>query len=136
MLLGVGLVAAVAKEERIVVVRLGILRSRRKRALIVQLRLVEHSAQLEQHRKVVVSFPVLRPEPDSLPAGAAKTASTQMTQEGTPVRYLRSTFAPQEEKCFCLFEGESEEVVKTVQERAGLPYDWIVEARFITADEV
>jgi hypothetical protein len=26
--------------------------------------------------------------------------------------------------------------VKTVQERAGLPYDRIVEARFITADEV
>ncbi|TML61312.1 MAG: DUF4242 domain-containing protein [Actinobacteria bacterium] len=69
-------------------------------------------------------------------AGAAKTASTRMTQEGTPVRYLRSTFVPQEEKCYCLFEGESEEVVKTVQERAGLPYDRIVEARFITADEV
>jgi hypothetical protein len=69
-------------------------------------------------------------------AGAAKSASTEMTQEGTPVRYLRSTFVPREEKCFCLFEGDSEEAVKKTQERAGLPYDRIVEARFITAEEV
>jgi hypothetical protein len=75
---------------------------------------------------------------DQLPgaAGAAKSTSEQMTDEGTPVRYLRSTFVPQEEKCFCLFEGDSEEVVKTAQERAGLPYDRIVEARFITAEEL
>jgi Nickel responsive protein SCO4226-like len=75
---------------------------------------------------------------DQLPgaAGAAKSTSAQMTKEGTPVRYLRSTFVPQEEKCFCLFEGDSVEAIKTAQERAGLPYDRIVEARFITADEV
>ncbi|MDQ2969436.1 MAG: DUF4242 domain-containing protein [Actinomycetota bacterium] len=69
-------------------------------------------------------------------AGTAKSTSEQMSQEGTPVRYLRSTFVPQEEKCYCLFEGESEEAVKTAQERSGLPYDRIVEARFITADQV
>jgi hypothetical protein len=69
-------------------------------------------------------------------AGAAKSTSEQLSHEGTPVRYLRSTFVPQEEKCFCLFEGDSEETIRTVQERAGLPYDRIVEANFITADEV
>jgi hypothetical protein len=75
---------------------------------------------------------------DQLPgaAGAAKSATEEMSREGTPVRYLRSTFVPQEEKCFCLFEGESESSVRAAQERAGLPYDRIVEASFITADEV
>ncbi len=69
-------------------------------------------------------------------AGAAKRTTVEMADEGTPIRYLRSTFVPAEEKCFCLFEGASEEDVRVAQERAGLPYDRIVEAEFITADEV
>lgn len=69
-------------------------------------------------------------------AGAAKRTSAQMTEEGTPVRYLRSTFVPEEEKCFCLFEGASEEAVRDVQDRAGLPYQRIHEAVFVTADDV
>lgn len=69
-------------------------------------------------------------------AGAAKQATAEMTAEGTPLRYLRSTFVPSEQKCFCLFEGNSESAVQAAQERAGLPYDRIYEAEFITADEV
>jgi uncharacterized protein DUF4242 len=69
-------------------------------------------------------------------AGAAKTATAQMTDEGTPVRYLRSTFIPAEEKCFCLFEGDSQQTVKEANERAGLPYERIYEAEFITAEEL
>jgi len=69
-------------------------------------------------------------------AGAAKSTTAQMTEEGTPVRYLRSTFVPAEEKCFCLFEGPSAESVKEANERAGLPFERIVEAEFITADEL
>jgi hypothetical protein len=69
-------------------------------------------------------------------AGAAKTATAQMTGEGTPVRYLRSTFIPAEEKCFCLFEGDSQQTVKEANERAGLPYERIYEAEFITAEEL
>jgi hypothetical protein len=69
-------------------------------------------------------------------AGAAKRTTEQMTGEGTPVRYLRSTFVPSEEKCFCLFDGPSEQVVAEANDRAGLPYDRIVEAAPITADEL
>lgn len=69
-------------------------------------------------------------------AGAAKSSTTQMAEEGTPIRYLRSTFVPGEEKCYCLFEGPSEDAVKEAQERAGLPYDRIVAAEFVTAEEV
>lgn len=75
---------------------------------------------------------------DQLPAaaGAAKSTTEQMAAEGTPVRYLRSTFIPAEEKCFCLFEGPSIEAVKDANERAGLPYERIHEAEFVTADEL
>jgi hypothetical protein len=69
-------------------------------------------------------------------AGAAKSSTAQMTDEGTPVRYLRSTFIPAEEKCFCLFEGPSADAVQKANERAGLPYERIHEADFITADEL
>ena len=69
-------------------------------------------------------------------ASAAKTATEGMSDEGKPVRYLRSTFVPSEEKCFCLFEGPSVEVVREAQERAGLPFEHIHEAAFITAEEL
>lgn len=69
-------------------------------------------------------------------AGAAKSSTAQMTEEGTPVRYLRSTFVPSEEKCYCLFEGASEDAVREANERAQLPYERIYEAAFITAEEL
>ena len=69
-------------------------------------------------------------------AAAAKSSSAEMTQEGTPLRYVRSTLVPGEDKCYCLFEGPSQEAVTEAQERAGLPYERIHEAVFVTAEEV
>jgi hypothetical protein len=69
-------------------------------------------------------------------AGAAKSSSAEMTREGTPIHYVRSTFVPGEDKCYCLFEGPSEQAVKAAQERAGLPYERIHEAVFVTAEDV
>jgi hypothetical protein len=69
-------------------------------------------------------------------AGAAKSATVEMAAEGTPIRYLRSTFVPSEQKCYCLFEGESPVEVEQAQARAGLPFDRIYEAELITADDV
>ncbi len=75
---------------------------------------------------------------DQLEAAAARAKSTtaQMTQQGTPVRYLRSTFIPGEEKCFCLFEGSSAEVVKQANERAEIPFERIVEALHIASEDL
>jgi Protein of unknown function (DUF4242) len=75
---------------------------------------------------------------DQLTAAAtsAKTTTAEMSAEGSPVRYLRSTFVPSEEKCYCLFEGDSSELVEEAQERAGIPYERIHEAAFITADDL
>lgn len=69
-------------------------------------------------------------------ASSAKAATTAMTDEGTPIKYLRSTFVPSEQKCFCLFEGASAEVVEEAQVRAGLPFERIHDAEFITAEEL
>jgi len=75
---------------------------------------------------------------DQLGAAAARAKSTtaQMSQEGTPVRYLRSTFIPSEEKCYCLFEGRSEDAVRQAQERAEIPFDRIVEAQHIASEDL
>ena len=69
-------------------------------------------------------------------AARAKSTTSQMTEEGTPVRYLRSTFVPGEEKCYCLFEGPSAEVVEQANKRADVPYERVVEAMHITSEDL
>ena len=75
---------------------------------------------------------------DQLPGAAAKAkaATAALTQEGTPVRYLRSMFMPTEQKCFCMFEAASPTAVKEAQERAGLPFTRILKGEQISAEEV
>jgi hypothetical protein len=76
--------------------------------------------------------------PDQLPAaaGAAKEKSAELSSEGKDVRYIRSTYVPEGEKCYCLFEGESREAVEEVQKRAGLPFETIHDAAFLTSEDV
>ena len=67
--------------------------------------------------------------------GAQKAAigkAEEMTAAGTEVRYIRSTFAPDDGRCMCLFEAGSEADVKRLNDEAGLPYDRIVEALDLT----
>ncbi len=67
--------------------------------------------------------------------GAQKAAigkAEEMTAAGTDVRYIRSTFAPDDGRCMCLFEAPSEADVKRLNDEAGLPYDRIVEALDLT----
>ena len=76
--------------------------------------------------------------PEQLPAaaGAAKAKASELTAEGQDVRYIRSTYVPEGERCYCLFEGESAAAVEEVQKRAQLPYEQIHEAAFLTSDDV
>lgn len=76
--------------------------------------------------------------PEQLPAAAAaaKQKAAEMSDEGEDVRYVRSTYVPTGEKCYCLFEGSSREAVAEVQKRANLPYEQIHEAAFLTAEDV
>ena len=69
-------------------------------------------------------------------AKRAKQTTLATTREGTPVRYMRSIFIPGEDKCYCLFEGESADTVRQANERAELPVKSISEAWSITTVEI
>lgn len=68
-------------------------------------------------------------------AGAQKAAiskAEQMRNEGSDIRYVRTTFAPEDGRCMCLFDASSEADVQRLNEDAGLPYRRIVPAMDLT----
>ena len=69
-------------------------------------------------------------------AAGAKSVTAEMSRSGTPVRYLRSTFVPGESKCYCLFEASSEQVVRDANDRAGIPYERVVEAKLVASEDL
>ena len=60
--------------------------------------------------------------------GKLGQVTQELRAEGTQVRYLGSTIVPDDEACFCQFEGASEAAVAEANERAGVPFARIVEA--------
>ena len=68
-------------------------------------------------------------------AGAQKAAiskADELRGEGSDVRYIRTTFAPEDGRCMCLFEASSESDVKRLNDEAGLPYNRVVPALDLT----
>lgn len=68
-------------------------------------------------------------------AGAQKAAiatAARMSDDGESISYIRSTFAPEDGRCMCLFDGESETQVRRLNDTAGLPYDRVVPALDLT----
>jgi hypothetical protein len=61
---------------------------------------------------------------DSL-AKDVTAAAEGLTREGTPVRYVRSIFLPEDETCLLLFEAHAREDVLAAVGRAGLPGDYL-----------
>jgi len=57
-----------------------------------------------------------------------RLAAEEHTRAGTPVRYLRSIFVPDDETCFHVIEAPSAEAVAEIARRAGLPVERVVEA--------
>ena len=55
-----------------------------------------------------------------------------LTAEGREVRYIRSTFIPDEHRCMCLFEAPNPENVREANERAEIPFTRIVPAEDLT----
>ena len=68
-------------------------------------------------------------------AGRARAAAHQLTREGTPVKYLRSIFVPEDETCFYLYEGVSAEAVGEASKRAEIPFARVVEAHLIAPSQ-
>ncbi len=72
---------------------------------------------------------------DEALAGAQRAAigeAARMTAEGTPVRYIRSMFTPEDGRCCCMFDAADAAAVQATNERAGLPFRRIVPALDLT----
>jgi len=63
---------------------------------------------------------------------AAIAKAGEMSRSGTDIRYIRSTFAPEDGRCMCLFEANSAEDVKKLNDDCGIPYNKVVEAMDLT----
>ena len=68
-------------------------------------------------------------DPNALRAAIqrARAAAEALTGEGTPVRYLRSTFIPSDEVCFLFIEAASPDEVTRLGVRSDLAFDRIVQ---------
>jgi hypothetical protein len=67
-----------------------------------------------------------------LPASRASElddAIVRLSTAAPGARYVRSTYVPEDEICFHVFEAESIDAVREAGERAALAFDRIVEAR-------
>ena len=65
--------------------------------------------------------------------GKLGPVTQELRAEGTQVEYLGSTIVPDDEACFCQFEGASEAAVAEANERAGVPFARIVAAIAVPA---
>lgn len=63
---------------------------------------------------------------------AAIGKAAEMSAAGTDIKYLRSTFAPDDGRCMCLFEAASDGDVRRLNDDAGLPYHRVVQALDLT----
>jgi hypothetical protein len=63
---------------------------------------------------------------------AAIEKAGEMTAAGTDVKYIRSTFAPDDGRCMCLFEAPTAEVVARLNDEAEIPYTRVVDALDLT----
>ncbi|WP_170552383.1 DUF4242 domain-containing protein [Ruegeria atlantica] len=63
---------------------------------------------------------------------AAISTAQKMTADGDKITYVRSTFAPEDGRCMCLFDGESADQVRRLNDTAGLPYEKVVAAMDLT----
>ena len=58
----------------------------------------------------------------------ARVIAVRLSLEGVPIRYVRTTFVPDDETCFHFFDAASEEAVGEVCRRAGIGSARIVAA--------
>ena len=59
---------------------------------------------------------------------AAIETSQRFTGEGKPVRYIRTAWVPSESHAMCMFEAPDAQLVRDVNEAAGIPFTRILEA--------
>jgi uncharacterized protein DUF4242 len=80
-------------------------------------------------REFMVELYVSRADPGAVERAALLTqkAAIQMTRLGTPVRYLRSIYAREDETCFFLYEAGSIDAVREAAVATGMPFEHVAE---------
>jgi hypothetical protein len=58
-------------------------------------------------------------------ADRLRTAATEMAHEGAAIRLVHATIVPADESLLCVFEADSEALVRNVYGRAGLGFERI-----------
>jgi hypothetical protein len=58
----------------------------------------------------------------------AREAARELTRRGTPIRFVRSIFVPEDEICFFVFDAMSASAVEAACARAALRFERVVEA--------
>ena len=58
---------------------------------------------------------------------AAIETSQRFSEAGKPVRYIRTAWVPSESHVMCMFEAENGQLVRDVNEAAGIPFTRILE---------
>ena len=66
---------------------------------------------------------------------ALAEASRRLTAHGQPIHYLRCTYVPDQGRLMCLFEAESADAVRVVNENAQAPYSSIASVLETVAPE-
>lgn len=85
---------------------------------------------------VIRHLPGIKPE-DLMGAGLrAKSCAAEMTEEGTPIQWLRSFFIPETEQTHCYFEAPNTDAVTEINKRANIPFSEIHEAQELAPDDV
>jgi hypothetical protein len=86
-------------------------------------------SEARSRQEYLVELYLGRNDQASLAASAERTrlSAEEISSAGTPVRYLRSIFVPEDETCFFLCEAESIDAVREVVQRAGLKFERVVE---------
>jgi hypothetical protein len=76
-----------------------------------------------------------RSQPGAVVDGAERAglAAEQLRRAGSPVRYLRSIFVPEDETCFLVYNAGCADDVRQAARLAGLPTERILTALAVEA---
>ena len=85
---------------------------------------------------VIRHLPGITPEALTGAGLRAKTCAKEMTEEGTPIKWLRSFLIPDTEHTHCYFEAPNADAVKEVNERANIPFSMIYTVQELVPEAV
>jgi hypothetical protein len=66
----------------------------------------------------------------------AKTCCAEITEEGQPVRWIRSFFLLEQSGTRCYFEAQTKDIVEEANHRAKIPFTKVIEVVELTPEIV